>query len=68
MTFYRPSTDASDLYRASASNASGLENGTAVSGTLADVMKNAILIDMTEEEFLTGISAPALEDPKAPEA
>lgn len=68
MTFYSPTADASDLYRDCASNASGVQNGTAVPGSLADVMKNAVLVEMTEEEFLAAISAPLIVDCNVPEA
>lgn len=65
MTFYRPTSDASDLYRDSTSGAGSQQGGTAVPGTLADLMKNAVLIDATEEDLLGTASLPVIVEPNA---
>lgn len=51
MTFYRPTTDASDLYHPSASSASGDAKETAAPGNLADFMKNAVMVEVEVEQL-----------------
>lgn len=40
MTYFQTTTDASELYRPSSAAESGKQAGTAVSGNLADLMRN----------------------------
>jgi hypothetical protein len=47
MTYFQTTTDASDVYRSSSAAGSGKFTGTAVSGNLSDLMRNATIFRAT---------------------